>query len=215
MSNFIVDIDAGAYGRVQKFQAKNDVRYYQQGVHVAPCTDGPCLEGTNGHCLYVEQDAEGEASKDCILSLTAPARLLREGNRVKLSDDGVLGVFDSAGIRLYVEPNGGVVDGKFPDITAVIGNPGEWLPGLIGAANADYLRAALDQPGAISFWRPREDADHTSVILFTVERAGIKAFGAIMPMRGLFNKDARAEEFLPSRYLPKPESVAEPVREAA
>lgn len=215
MSTDIIDVSADVFARVQKFRAKADIRYYLNGVHIVPSEGGPCLEATDGHRLYVEQDAEGKASEERILSLSAPATLLRADNRVRLNDEGKLGVFSSTGTCLYVQPNSGVVEGKFPDLTGVIGNPDEWKPGLIGAVNGDYLRDALGIPGAIAFWRPRETADHSSIVLFTVESACIKAFGAIMPVRGFFKMDARAAEFLPTRYLAKPEPIAEPVREAA
>lgn len=210
-TNPIIDLNAGAFGRVAKFTAKStDSRYYLAGVHIRPMAEsGGCLEGTDGHRLYVEEDTSGRAMEEKILRFSPAAqRLLKKSNRVQLSEDGELSICDGkSGKKLYIQPDGVIDYNKFPDVCALIGDRAQWRFGLSGAVNADYLRAALALPGCIAFWRKGDNAADSDMILFTISSAGelgANGWGAIMPMRASFGTTSQLARHLPLAYREQP-----------
>lgn len=204
----IADISAEVFRRVRSFAAVQDVRYYLNGVHVVPGSQLR-LEATDGHVLYVEEDKSGTAQRELIVQLGKRAlALLRGSHRVKVYDTGAVHITNESGGVLYIEPEQGIVDAKFPDITHLVGTPGDWLEGLGATVNTQLLARALSIPGYVRFFG-RKNAegrfDPRNSVMFVMDGGttnGGKAFGLIMPVRGAFDPTSSVADMLPAALVP-------------
>lgn len=211
-ASLIADLNAAVVGNAQKFAAIGDVRYYLNGVHVVPGTaDAPArLEGTNGHMLYAEEDKSAHASGELILSISKRGHaLLKEGNRVKVYDDGALHIVNDSGAALYIEPGKAVIDAKFPVIDHLVGVPTDWHEGLVAPCNTGYLQKVFALTGYVRFFS-RKDAEgkftYASSVMFVLERmkpGGGKAMGLIMPVRTELGPGASVADMLPASLVPR------------
>lgn len=209
--NLTANLDASVVSNVQKFAAVGDIRYYLNGVHVVPGTaDVPArIEGTNGHMLYVEEDKSAHATRDLIISISKRGHaLLKDGNRVKVYDDGALHIVNKSGAVLYVEPGKAVIDAQFPVIDHLVGVPTDWHEGLVAPCNTGYLQKVFALPGYVRFFS-RKDAEgnftYASSVMFVVERSmkrDGKAMGLIMPVRTDFGPGASVADMLPASLVP-------------
>jgi DNA polymerase-3 subunit beta len=76
---FIARVNPKYFAAVNCFAAKQDVRYYLNGVHIEPHpTQGVVMVATNGHVLAVMHDPEGWIDPECesIIVATPSSRLL-------------------------------------------------------------------------------------------------------------------------------------------
>jgi hypothetical protein len=213
----LADVSAEVFRRVLGFAATQDVRYYLNGVHLVPGAkkDEPVrLEASNGHLLYVEEDKSAIAQQKLIIGISARGRsLLRGPHRVKAYAGGAVHITNQSGAVLYIEPTAGVIEGQFPDITHLMGTPGDWHEGLGGTINTKYLLQALAVPGYVRFFS-RKDAegkfDPRSSVMFVMDGGttnGGKAFGLIMPVRGEFAPHSAVADMLPTGMV-APSSAA-------
>jgi hypothetical protein len=217
----LADVSAEVFRRVLGFSANQDVRYYLNGVHVVPgrtATQPVRLEATNGHLLYCEEDKSGAVQAELIVSIGKRGRaLLRGSNRVKVWSDKAVHITDVSGAPLYIEPNGGVIEGKFPVIDHLVGVPTDWHEGLVAPVNTGYLQQALSIPGYIRFFSRRDKdgaPDMKASVMFIMDGGtanGGKAFGLIMPIRAQFAPNTAVDAMLPESLVPErgaPRAVA-------
>lgn len=215
------DVSAEVFRRVHGFAAEQDIRYYLNGVHLVPGRtkqQAVRMEGTNGHLLYCEEDKSGVVQAELIVSIGKRGRpLLRGSNRIKVYSDNAVHITDQSGAVLYIEPTGGVIDGKFPVIDHLVGVPTDWHEGLVAPVNTGYLLQALSIPGYVRFFsrRDKEGApDMKSSVMFVMDGGtanGGKAFGLIMPIRAQFAPNTAVDAMLPESLVPErgaPRAVA-------
>lgn len=147
----VIDIPADVFAVVQKFSAKDDVRYYLNGVY---CSE-KFLAATDGRCLMVSPFV-GIVSKSAIIP-QIPTQHLKKNNRVYVLEDNSVCVVNYRSEIVYHSPLD-VIDGKFPDVIGVIDNFGEWSDGT-GSVNFDVAllskMAAQLKGGIRVFHTPR------------------------------------------------------------
>lgn len=110
------------------FSAKNNVRYYLNGVHLVSCDGGFYLESTDGYkAMRVKIDRELPREFDVILPLDLCVSIAKIRIPKKERSMGVLDlVIDGISIEVChdtVTYTGVSVDGKFPDIGRVMVKP--------------------------------------------------------------------------------------------
>jgi hypothetical protein len=207
----VIDIDAFILRNVMPFAAKNDLRYYLNGIYVlATKGDGPIVMATNGHMVYCEEASGGDASASVPLKITGAAKThFKAGYRLQvhafLDDDGaprargsILTIVDMDGDVRYIEPGTAIYEANYPDVRAVLGSFSDWKEGLTGNFDTSLLTSVMALPGWVRFYH-REGADHNSLALFTVDLkvGGASAIGAVMPARARpFNR------LIPSAWRP-------------
>lgn len=118
----VIDIPADVFAVVQKFSAKNDVRFYLNGVY---CSE-KFLSATDGHCLMISPFV-GTSTKSAIIP-HVPSQYLKKNNSVRVLEDDSVCVVDYCGSIIYHSPLD-VIDWKFPDVIGVIDKMGEWSDG--------------------------------------------------------------------------------------
>lgn len=151
-----LSLDGRAVAFLAHYMAQNDIRYYLNGIYVAPMPDGAgpgaIAAATNGHVLGMWHDQDGTAARPAIMKVSKPlARACKPGTRL-VTRDRRLTVICSEGRRigdeLYIDParhagDRGAepweVEGTFPGLDRVIHEPDEAKIGLAGDINADYL----------------------------------------------------------------------------
>lgn len=203
------------------FKADNDIRYYMNGVYVAPMPPeaggGVIGAATNGHVLGMWHDKEGRATRPAILRISkalarACATKETRGHQTTL----VLADNRLACMRgpeeLYIQPNEyrdperkpqkgwgrepWEVAGDFPDLGRVVPAPAEATIGMTGTVSSSYL-------GLIAQAIPKDlGRFSTGVVIRQVHQDGQnlvlfdrlpEALAIIMPMRS----DVGTPEWLP------------------
>lgn len=187
------------------YMADHDIRYYLNGVYLAPMPGGgPGVVGaaTNGHVLGMWRDSEGHIDRPAILTITKGlVSACKKSDTVIENRDGRLTCVQykpekkGYGEELYVQPNSRKkpgdrveaweVEGRFPVLTKVAPKLQELTIGLTGAVNATYL-------GLISKSLPYNNKFGDGVLLRQVNKDGAilvlcdtipEAVMVIMPMR--------------------------------
>ncbi len=109
-------IKADVVRAAQVFQAKNDVRYYLNGVFIS---DDGTIAGTNGHAGFVSSH-DAEIDQGYIIAITGlipkAAHIL---NITIIENDVLIKCFTASG-RKVKALCGEVLEGKFPDIMKVV-----------------------------------------------------------------------------------------------
>jgi len=207
----IAIISAAAVGRVYPFAANQDIRYYLNGVALIP-GKWPVIAATNGHMLYVEEDRGGFVSENLILRLSKRAAFfLKKGNKIVITRGqgkaGLATIIDGyTSEALYVEPGDCLIDGRFPNIGAVMGSSEQWAKGLVGSLAAQYLLQAKQLPGEIEFFHKVCEEPEKQATLFTAHmRTGEKGLGMIMPV---FRGEA-LESYFPVALRPEDKPAIE------
>lgn len=110
------------------FSAKNDVRYYLNGVHLVSCNGGFYIESTDGHkAMHVKIDRELPREFDVILPLdlcVAIAKIRIPKKERGISTLGI--VIEGISIEVCHEDalyTGVLVGGRFPDINRIMIKP--------------------------------------------------------------------------------------------
>lgn len=179
------------------FAAKQDIRYYLNGVYVCPAPEhlgGIYLVGTNGHVMAVIHDKEGtiEGAESLIFRVTDG--LVRACNarttwtkKVLITGDRVTVAHDFEGIgtdsETYVMPGRSLIHGKFPKWQAVVPDFAKLKPGMASAVQAKYLTlfdkvsSKTGMFNGVRFWH-EEPGQKVTVQVDTIP----ELLGIIMPM---------------------------------
>lgn len=115
---------ARLFAAVAAFRAKDDIRYYLQGVHIAPAPEGVYLVATDGHQLAVAHDRHGHAPEPTIMvcsqPLVAAARKHRSGEGHVVLQAGRVRVLSSLIEERFVQAGPALMEGNFPDFLAIM-----------------------------------------------------------------------------------------------
>lgn len=137
-----LSFDARLLSAVAHFRAKNDIRYYLNGVYWMPHPKGGAmLAATNGHQLGIAYDPEGHCDRAQINRLSD--RLLvvakqKKTKRVILVGERLVCI-DEECAELHIEPGSREIEGKFPDLGKVLPDP-EKLERRMGSMfNSRYI----------------------------------------------------------------------------
>lgn len=160
----LVTIPLGDLMRVLPFKGHDDIRYYLNGVFVAPYNGHALLVATNGHWLGIYESLEAVTDAEHILDLpdwfveqiddaVAPPlfeglpdeddilmpRLARDGDSVIVEDVNAHVVIGHDGKEALVKPGAPFIDGKFPDWRKVLPDPEDIAKGLMAPVMPEYL----------------------------------------------------------------------------
>jgi hypothetical protein len=182
----VLKISVDALTKAGPFAAHQDIRYYINGIAVIPLASGGVLAAaTNGHAIVCVRDPEGFASRTVILPITnkrnKPA--LKAHGTVRMTDEGAIFTEVGGEVRFIVPES--QLDGKFPDIQKVFGNPEQYDPGIASPFALRYLKL-IDGVGPyeyVRFWTRRDKGglgQAAGVGMFTI---GDRIFGGVMPLR--------------------------------
>lgn len=216
------------------YMAQGDIRYYLNGIYLAPMPGGPGVIGaaTNGHVLGMWRDPDGHIDRAAILSISKGLASAFKKHDTQLENrDGRLTCVQykpqNAGIgeEIYVQPNtrkkrdrveAWEVEGKYPEIARVAPKIHEAELGMTALVNAKYL-------GLVAKSLPDTSKYGNGVMLRQVHKDGAilvlcervpEAVAVIMPMRGwdtptspwLENWRSRTEAAENAKKLPTPGS---------
>ena len=158
--------------------AKNDVRYYLNGVMVR---NGE-LAATNGHMALIiksddiKSDGEYIIDNDTLKMILASHKGIKGANRVEVVDSMAI----TGKSKIHITP----VDGKFPDINRVI--PQE-TSGEVAHFNAEYLLACQKAKGEFLDnkypWIKLQHNGDKGAKFESEDDAGNKLIGVVMPVR--------------------------------
>ena len=162
------------------FQAKNDVRYYLNGVCFK--ADGRVCS-TDGHRAFVGDKHEGKLDGDLILSITKSPTKKYDYAEID-TESGIVGYHSDTTIRVGVGLCE-VIDGRFPDIDRIIPKESSATDRI--KFNASYL---ADVEKAAKLFNPKYSSvtfqlnGHTNAIVAILKSYnGEEAKIIVMPMR--------------------------------
>lgn len=138
------------------FMAKQDIRYYLNGINIAPRKAGGCyVVATNGHAMAVVicEDAVAHGLPDGGVTMRVspglaaalrkpiariPVHLCIEGDRVACATD--LGI-QGSDLESFIQAGRPWIDGKFPDFRRVLPNFAQLKRQCLDTFNGNYLLA--------------------------------------------------------------------------
>lgn len=156
--------DAKAIAPLALFMARNDIRYYLNGMYVSPHPQGGVyIAATDGHRLAVWRDPQGHCDQPRILAISPELiaaakkkhkaevpfhdkRISYENGRLVLAQwnttDGKAkdGWTPTALIELHIQPGKADIDGTYPNMWRVIPKEEDLVPVLHGHMQAQYLK---------------------------------------------------------------------------
>lgn len=189
---------------VSAAMARQDIRYYLNGVHVRPSKRGGVdIVATDGHRLMMAHDAEGFANREITFSMTTAAisacskiaDTIKQGQGRHIVIDGTrLIVQDVNGDEVFVMPGKCEIECKYVDFDKVVpaGIRKNLEPAGDGAVQIHLLaemakhlpRAFRSMSQPVRLWRKKpegkEQGAHFAVL---VEFVQLPLVGVIMPMR--------------------------------
>lgn len=142
-----INLNANLVAAICQFKAKEDIRYYLEGVYVAPLeSGGAVIVATNGHALGLWRDLTGQVERPAILRIEKKleSACAGKGERHLRLIDGRLTVVDEHGLELFVQhregnkPESWEIEAKYPDWKAVIPK-GTSGPALFDGMNPTYV----------------------------------------------------------------------------
>lgn len=200
--HMIARISAVAVKVVFPFAAKQDIRFYLNGINIRPLEDGSVMVvATDGHRYVVVRDPHGHAERELIVALDKDA--LKHASNAKhtldVMSNGSAMISGEVAQPLFIQPGNAVIEAEFPRIERVASTIG-YSEGISGAINPQYLADALEIGkrfgGSIRFF----NRDAESPLTFVLGGIGeLECFGGIMKLRDSF-------EQLPA-WFPKPGAV--------
>lgn len=181
--SMIVRVSATAVKIAAPFMAKNDIRYYMNGINIRPLVDGGVmLVATSGAHIIVVRDVEGFAEREIVVSVMKDG--LKYATNQKITFDvmsnGRAMIVDESAQPLFIQPNNSLIEGHvFPRVENIIDLIG-YKPGLLGAVNPAYLADALDVGSMFRSIQFYSRPDNNSPLIFTCgDIAGIDCMGCI------------------------------------
>jgi hypothetical protein len=197
-----IRISAEAVRSALHFAAKQDVRYYLNGVQVRPDNKGGALAiGCDGHTMVCMRDESGFVDRECILPLThTDARHLKTAHTLCVDASGRPFIVDTNHEITWISPKLEIT-ANYPDIATILKPLSSYEEGLVGAFNPAYIdrikRAAPARYAQVRFFHEKCKEPQNGVMLFTLGRHG---FGLVMPMRG---EDDPLKLAVPTCLLPE------------
>jgi DNA polymerase III sliding clamp (beta) subunit (PCNA family) len=192
-------LSAEAVRLAYAFAAKQDIRYYLNGINVEPAEGGGALiTATDGHRLMQVMDRDATDVEPMIISLDkASQAALKRGAFVSTAfNEKHIAILNSDRIPVHMQVEAYKVEGKFPDWRRVLGKREDWSQGVGGNFNVKYLVDVvrlMDGVGAkerfapsVSFFTKLDKEGNrqmTESLLFILD-GRVQAWGLVMPMRG-------------------------------
>lgn len=144
--SLVIEFDAKGLPPVAFFQAKNDIRYYLNGIHVQPHPTAPgvVVMAADGHRAAMFYDPEGKASRaatltvsrDLVTACKKPSKLPQVR---RITMEGGRLVLKSGDLELFIQAGQAEIkDAKYPNIWGVLPKADELTPGLIGNMRCQY-----------------------------------------------------------------------------
>jgi hypothetical protein len=195
--HMIARVNSMAIKIAAPFMAKNDIRYYLNGINIRSLEDGTVmLVATDGHRYVVVRDQEGYCENEIIAVVSKDGlKHAGAGNTFDVMSNGDAKWLDKVAAPLFLQVGNSLIDGKFPRIENVASTLG-YTEGISGAVQPQDLQDALkigEYFKTIRFFT--KDAD--SALLFVAGGiADLEIFGGIMKIRDSFDS-------LPT-WFPKP-----------
>lgn len=126
------------------FAAKNDIRYYLDGLCVEPAPHGPgcVIVATDGHQMALWYDEDGVCDKRTILSISKKmigACEAKDAVKIRLHD-GTLSVDGINSAPIFVHPGEPIIDAKYPIFWRVIPKTEDLVSGMHGSIAARLMR---------------------------------------------------------------------------
>lgn len=200
--HMIARVTAVAIRLVFPFVAKQDIRFYLNGINIRPLEDGSVMVvATDGHRYIVVRDPHGYAEKEIIVGIDKDA--LKHASNAKhtldVMSNGAAQISGEVAQPLFIQPGNSLIEADFPRIERIATTIG-YKEGINGAVNPRYLHDALsigkNFGESIRFFTRDSDSPLTFVLGGIGE---LECFGGIMKLRESF-------ESLPS-WFPKPGEV--------
>lgn len=188
--HMIARVTAVAVKIVFPFMAKQDIRYYLNGINIRPLEDGSVMVvATDGHRYVVVRDPHGYAEKEIIVALDKDA--LKHATNAKhtldVMSNGAAQISGEVAQPLFIQPGNSLIDATFPRIERIASTIG-YREGISGAVNPRYLNDALSVAKnfgeSIRFFTRDEDGPLTFVLGGIGE---LECFGGIMKLRESFD----------------------------
>jgi hypothetical protein len=171
------------------FAAKEDTRYYLEGIYIEPHQKKAVLiKATDGHIAAIFYDEEGICETAAIIQIDKEAidkcrspdlhlglerSLIVDGPRLSIRDHQD---------EHYIQPGNCIIDAKYPDIAKIIPPKEKLKPGITGIYAAPLL-ATLNFENkphqALHFF---QEEGPEKVLVIRIERMP-EFIGFIMPMR--------------------------------
>ena len=187
--HLICRITAVAVKMVFPFVAKQDIRYYLNGINVRPLEDGSVMVvATDGHRYVVVRDPNGFSEREIIVNIDKDA--LKHATNAKhtldVMSNGNAILSGEVAQPLFIQPGNALVEADYPRIERVASEIG-YKEGISGAINPSYLADALEIGkrfgGSIRFF----NRDAESPLAFVLSGIGeLECFGGIMKLRESF-----------------------------
>jgi hypothetical protein len=188
--HMIVRVSAVAVRLVYPFVARQDVRYYLNGINVRPLEDGSTMiVATDGHRYIVVRDPGGYAEEEVIVEVSKDAlkHAASAKHTLDVMSNGSAQISDATAQALFIQPGNALIEAVFPRIERVASITG-YQEGISGPVNPRYLNDALaigkTFGESIRFFT--RDAD--SPLLFVLGGLGdLECFGGVMKLRDSFD----------------------------
>lgn len=198
----IARVSALAVSIIFPFVAKNDIRYYLNGVNIRPLEGGGVmLIATDGRRFIVIRDPNGFADRELIVQIDKDAiKHAKEASAtLDILSNGEARILDVHAVTLFIQPGRSLIeDTTFPRIENIVNLTG-YTEGISGVINPKFLDDALqvnERFGGIQFFTRTAD----DPLLFVYSGlSDMECFGGIMKLRDVFQS---LPTWFPRRGIP-------------
>ncbi|MGX9694566.1 DNA polymerase III subunit beta family protein [Achromobacter anxifer] len=225
MTKATIQIDHTALKAACRIMAKNDIRYYLNGVYVEATKDQTLVVATDGHRLILirtQTDNEVEDAESLIIAGDVAKRIvdgsMRSIRQISMTRTEA-GKWQIPLFKWGVELSFGTVEGLFPDWRKVVpkrttGEPANFNPQYL----ADFQAAALDyfggSRGRLGLIEVSQNGRGGALV--TSSRADDDFIGVVMPFEAGASQQAEppawtltpAPKAIAARYRPAPANTA-------
>lgn len=147
MSAPTIKFTARALAPVAAFMAKNEPRWYLNGICAEPNPNGVgCFVGAaNGHHMAVWHDADGSCTERTVLrvskELVSASRKKKANGWTINYEDGRLVLCDANEQEIFVQAGKARIDAsaEYPNLWRAVPQESQLVPGLHGSINSRYL----------------------------------------------------------------------------
>lgn len=198
-------VSAECVGMALPFRAERDVRFYLNGIYIAPDpSGGAVIVATDNKAMAVVYDEDGRAPVGgMILPIgRGQASVLRKGGRLFADAEGRAFVTNASDAIVWIAADL-KVQGDYPDFSRVLPPPDSLEPGLLSTCNPvllDRIRRAREAQARSKYsagtrwWHQKSDPYHGASVASIADNA----IAVVMPLRdGEWQCDA-ADYYPPS-----------------